>query len=411
MSHVARAHAKLAPSAAHRWIPCPGSVRLCAPIPDKGSVFADEGTAAHMLAEHCLESGIDADRFQGMFVNIRGRDPATKFVQESEQVVTSPSCFGVDDEMVAGVQLYLDYVRDLFDKSDFYAIEQRCDLTHLHPEIWGTGDAVAYQELIEHLHVIDFKYGRGVAVEPEKNDQELCYASGSVRKCIQSGRKVRRITLHIVQPRALHPKGPIRLWTTTLTGLRDFEKVLKGAAEATENPNAPLKAGEHCRFCPAAALCPERKRASLAAAQIEFADDGKMAAPAVTSLTSEALGKLLSEIDQIENWCRRVREHAHEEAVHGRVPKGFKLVAKRAIRKWKDEVKTAAVLRALFDLSDEEIFTMKMLSPAAADKLVGKAGAPQIADLYAKESSGTVLAPLLDSREAVKADPSIEFGA
>src|SRR5690606_30785348 len=125
---------------------------------------------------------------------------------------------------------------------------------------------------------------------------------------------VRKVTLHIVQPRAHHAKGPVRTWTTTIAGLREFEARLKKAAEATDDPRAPFVAGEHCKFCQASAICPERRRASLKAAAIEFGEDGEMEAPDPAQMSSADIGTLLSEIDQIEDWCRRVREHAHAEA-------------------------------------------------------------------------------------------------
>lgn len=402
-SHADRGHARLAPSAAHRWMNCPGSVKACEGIPDGGSAFADEGTAAHMLAETCLENGTDAAHYAGWWVDVPGGR-----IHGGDK--TNDRTFEVDDEMVGGVQMYLDYVRAIFDKSDYYYIEQQLDCTHLHSEIWGTGDAIGYEEATEHLHVCDFKYGRGVAVEPQDNEQELIYASGAVAKSRKEGRPVRKITLHIVQPRAPHSDGPIRKWSLGANALTDFEEKVRVVAADTANLNAPLKAGEWCKFCRAAAICPERKRASLEAARIEFGADGAMAAPMVTSLDTRELGRLLSEIDQIEDWCRRVREYAHTEAGHGRVPDGWKLVAKRAVRKWKDEDAAAKALSAIFDLSDDQIFTRKLISPAGADKLVGKEGKAQLAKLYSKESSGTVLAPEDDPREAVRADPAVEFG-
>ncbi len=48
------AHARLSPSAAERWMTCPGSVKLSEGREDKGSAYAAEGTAAHELAEHIL---------------------------------------------------------------------------------------------------------------------------------------------------------------------------------------------------------------------------------------------------------------------------------------------------------------------------------------------------------------------
>lgn len=391
MSHTERKHARLAPSAAHRWIACPGTVRMCEAIPDSGpSVFADEGTAAHELAERCLNNGGDAVAYSGQWIEVNG------------------TRFEVDDEMVEGVQMYLDYVRLLFDKCDYYFIEERVDCTHIHPEIWGTGDAIGYEEAIEHLHVCDFKYGRGVAVDPEDNEQEMIYASGAIKRMAREGRRVRKVTLHIVQPRAPHKDGLIRTWSAGINYITDFEHRARAAAKATEDPAAPLKAGDHCKFCRAAAICPERRQTALDAARIEFGDDGVMDAPKFERFSPDQLGRLLSEIDQVEAWCKAVREFAHFEAGEGRLPAGWKLVARRAVRKWKDEATTIAALKTIFELSDDDLFTKKLISPAGADKLLGKE-AKKLAGLYSKVSSGTTLAPENDPREAVRADPGVEF--
>jgi hypothetical protein len=400
--HSDRAHAKLSPSSASRWMQCPGSVRLSAGIADKSSVFADEGTAAHMLAERCLRHELRAEHAAGFYVDIT-RTRGLLFADEP-----GDGRFFVDDEMVDGVQMYLDHVRGLFSICDEHAIEQRLSLAHVHPDIFGTGDAVGYVMATDHLHVVDFKYGRGVAVEPNMNPQLLCYGAGALHAFETSGHKVRNITLHIVQPRAPHPNGPIRKCVVMRSAMSMWEVDLKLAALATEAKDAPLSAGEHCRFCRAAAVCPERRRASLDAAGAEFTDKGALIVQPVQELTPVSMGRLLSEIDQIEAWCRRVREHAHMEATHGRLPEGWKLVAKRAYRKWKDEEAAADALRAK-GLEDEDIYARKLMSPAAADKLL-KSDAKSLVSLVSKESSGTVLAPLEDTRPAVLADPAIEFG-
>ena len=45
-------HARLSPSASHRWINCPGSVHLAEQCPPQGgSTYTAEGTEAHALAE------------------------------------------------------------------------------------------------------------------------------------------------------------------------------------------------------------------------------------------------------------------------------------------------------------------------------------------------------------------------
>lgn len=64
------AHAELSPSSAARWMTCPGSVAACRGIPDKGSSYADEGTAAHHIAAECLESGADASAYIGKTIRV-----------------------------------------------------------------------------------------------------------------------------------------------------------------------------------------------------------------------------------------------------------------------------------------------------------------------------------------------------
>jgi len=59
----AESHAILGASSASRWIGCPGSVNAIAALPkrevERTSLYADEGTAAHNLAERCLREDID----------------------------------------------------------------------------------------------------------------------------------------------------------------------------------------------------------------------------------------------------------------------------------------------------------------------------------------------------------------
>ena len=67
-------HAVLSPSSAHRWIACPGSVALVATAgaPDTGSVSADEGTAAHEMAERIL-LGADGIAGKGTWGKLLGQ--------------------------------------------------------------------------------------------------------------------------------------------------------------------------------------------------------------------------------------------------------------------------------------------------------------------------------------------------
>lgn len=410
VQHTTRGHARLAPSAAHRWMVCPGSIRLSAGIPESSSRYADEGTAAHELAHHCLETGFDADRFGGMYVNLDQPLPQTKFCAKA----TGDRSFFVDEEMVDGVQQYLDFVRELGNRdgaevnTETYVSLRWIGVSGLDG---GTADYACYHEPNKTLDVVDFKYGRGVPVDPQDNKQLLCYALGVARR--YDNRGLTRVRLTVVQPRCPHPQGPIRTWDAPVLDLFDFETDVRERALATRDPDAPLVAGEHCKFCPAGAICEVRQAHVLDLAQAEFGALDEMTLPVVNTMAPEQLACVLTYAAEIKDWIKRVEEHAHNEAIHGRCPPGHKLVAKRATRKWKNENDTALALWQRFAIGEDDIYRRELKSPAQIEPLLpGKnktARAKLLEELITKESSGTVLAPVGDPRPAVQADAS-EFG-
>lgn len=407
-AHTDRAHAKLSPSASHRWMECPGSVRLSEGIERKSSHFADEGTAAHELAARCLTEGRNPDEYLDMFVNIDAEYEAHKFIPEDKTRLTMGRVFEIDQEMVDSVAIYVDFVNGLINADPGYTehdIEFRFDLQHIADGMFGTGDAVVYNARTRHLTVADFKYGRGVAVDPDSNPQLLAYGIGAVRR--HDNRGVSGVTLAVVQPRCRHPKGSVRTWTTDPLTLLEFEHELKVAAVATEAPDAPLLPGDWCRFCPAAALCPALRDKARSAAASEFSVVGEIKeVKDVAGLDAAGLAAALGEVEIVETWCRRIREHAHDTAVHGTSIPGWKLVEKRAIRRWKDEGEIPTVLKTIVGVPDEEIWQRKLASPAQIEKSIGKKRSKEIAGYATKQSSGAVLVPESDARPAVRADGS-----
>lgn len=408
-AHTSRAHAKLSPSSAHRWMECPASIRLSEGIPNGSSSFAAEGTAAHEVCAKCLETGADPSDFAGMWVDVR----SGKIVETPEDTNETDRFFEVTDEMVDGVQMYVDHVRALATDDATLEVEQRLDMTHLHPEIFGTGDATVFDVAARHLHVIDFKYGKGVAVDATDNPQLMLYAAGAARR--HHNAQIERLTMWIVQPRSPHPKGPVREYAMDLLDLFEFETRLAAAAKRTEDPEAPAVAGDWCRFCPAQPVCPTVRAARLAAAAEEFGEIGeavKLTPP--EKLSPEKLGAILKEADQIGNYVKAVQEFAHGQALAGHMPAGFKLVAKRAIRKWRDENLARHTLYDLGATNDDILTEPKLKSPAQLEKLFpGKNKAEReaaMAELVEKKSSGLNLAPVDDPRPAVAVDAVSEFG-
>lgn len=378
-------HSKIGASSASRWMKCPGSVRLCENTVRRASEYADEGTAAHALAEMCLRNATPdkpphfADSYIGQIVE---GQPVTQ-------------------DMIEAVNVYLNEIYTDFQQEDEQEIEVRFSLNDLHTGLFGTADRVRYRPSTQTLRVTDYKHGAGVPVEVEHNPQLLYYAIGGAYGLHNRG--IKTIEIQIVQPRCPHPDGPIRTWAIDIVDLIEFSADLKDAALRTEDPNAPLVPGDHCRWCAAAGFCPALAKTSVELATREFAD--------TLSYEPGELSEALEKVPMISQWLRSVQEFAYSEAMAGRIPPGYKIVEKRGTRKWRDD--TQAVVQLLnLGMDEKDIYTSTLKSVPQIEKVYGKKNMHELEELVVMESSGTTLAPLKDRRPAVaKATPTDEFSA
>lgn len=383
-AHEDRAHAVLGASSAARWMACPGSIRLSEGQPNSSSKYADEGTAAHQLAERCLSRGANADQLVGTVEVVRNQP------------------WEVTEEMAEAVQVFLDQVRGATDSKDTLLIEQRFDLSSIHPGMFGTNDACVVSPSRKTLFVFDYKHGRGHAVEAVGNPQLRYYGLGAL--LMQMGSTpIERLVLTIVQPRAAHKDGPIRTEVISVVDLLDWTGALKAAAVRTEDPNAPVKAGDWCLFCRAAGVCPALRDKALEAAMADFAT-ASITVPADPGvLSTEQVARLLDSADLIDTWLAAVRAHALHQAERGIPIPGYKLVPKRATRKWRDNAQFAA-------LSGYDIYLPpKMMSPAQVEKMLPKDKRPALDALVEKVSSGTNLVPDSDVRKEKPASALADF--
>lgn len=362
-------HSKIGASGAKRWMSCPGSVRLSDGIANRTSEYAAEGTAAHTLAENCLRTGTPVQNWKGK--SIEG--------------------FVVNTDMAEAVNVYIESCNTDFQPGDEQEFEVRFALSELHTGLFGTADRVRYRPATRTLRITDYKHGAGVPVEVEENPQLMYYALGAI---YHSKLPVWDVELEIIQPRCPHPDGPVRMWKTDIIELIEFADKLKEAAFATEDPEAPLVTGEHCRWCPAAGFCPALAKKALKAAQTDFG-------PALAYEPGE-LAEALEILPTVEQWVKSVRAFAYEEALAGRIPPGHKLVEKRATRKWRDDEKAASALQWEFGMPAEDIFDPpKLKSPAQIEEKYGKKNKGDLSELITSETSGTTLASLKDRRPAV----------
>lgn len=373
-------HSTLGASSAHRWMACPGSVKLCLTAPpQKDSEYAAEGTFAHLYGEFLLR-------------------------RESGSVFKEP----VTKEMADAVNVYVAVVRkDQDEIKGKLEVEKRIDLSSLNRLMFGTNDALVYARWSK-LIVYDYKHGKGIPVDVEDNVQLLFYALGAYIELQHM--EFSEIEMVIVQPRADHPDGPVRRWTVPVSYITQFADQLKKAADATQREDAPLVPGsKQCRWCPAFPICPAAaKQASLIAAA-DFAEPVEKQLKKPEELTPEQLKMVLDNAGFLDSWLRAVEQYAEDQLKAGHAIPGYKLVKKRSTRKWISEEDVIKTLEPKFGkkiYSDPEV-----LSPAQMEKMIGKkeGGQTIVETLSETPDTGVVLAQESDKRPAMAAPALTDF--
>jgi hypothetical protein len=217
------AHAPLAPSAAHRWMACPGSVmaeRLAPPSPI--SSFAEEGTEAHRIFAECLLAS----------------RPVASLTRDPVLIDPLRHALFLAADVIAGRP---------------FLVEQRLEPLSGMSKIWGTADVLIFDQHGRVAAIIDLKFGAGIAVEANAIQLQI-YALLAAQ---QYGASPDGITVYIIQPRREHVRGPLRSHHLTTDDLGRLVGQLSAAVQATEAPDASRIAGSWCQFCAAAGSCPE----------------------------------------------------------------------------------------------------------------------------------------------------------
>jgi hypothetical protein len=371
-------HARLSASSAHRWMRCPGSIQAAEGKPDGTSIHAATGTVAHTIASHSLDSGADPVHNLGVV-----------YEQEGHEIT-------VDQEMVDVIKVYLDFIAQDAKVGDINKAEMPLlePLQKIHPDLGGTADYVRYRPSTGELLVVDFKFGSGMFVEVEDNEQAMLYALGVA---LGLGAPISSVEVVIVQPR-YEGAAPIRRWVFPLMQVIDFMADVKAAALATKEPNPKLAAGDWCKFCKAARTCPELEAKQHSLVALEFG--------AITDYAKVA--SALASIPLVKERIKALEEFAYKEAVAGRFGEahGFKLVDKRPMRKWADDAKA---MRWCAEHVKEGYVERKLKSPPQIEALLPKDMHDQLAELVVKESSGWTLVPASDKRPPAKRITAEDF--
>ena len=387
--HSSRAHAALTASGSHRWIACPPSALLERQFPDTTSEAAREGTLAHEICEIKARQKL----FKKGDAGFIAKAAATR---ELNKLRKDPLYADEMEDHTDGYAEELDLLALGFTEKPHIALETRLDLSDWVPEGFGTADCIMIGG--DRLLVADFKYGKGVKVEAEKNTQMQLYALGAWKKfnLIYS---VRTVAMVIIQPRlSVNPS----VWEEPVEDLLSFGGYVKERAGMAAKGEGDFCPGEEqCRFCRARAQCRARADYNI---QMAFGDLGEM--PPL--ITDAEVGGYLTKGEDVAKWLKDLQEYALSTCLSGGEIPGYKAVEGRGSRDWTDQ---DAAFKALQQsgIPEEMMYERKALTLAALEKVVGKkAFADTVGEYIEKKPGKPALVKASDKRPAITNTPTVE---
>ena len=363
-----KAHSSRGASSAARWMNCPPSAKLTENMEDETSRFAEEGTAAHALCEWKVRKALKLRA---------GRRPSSDYWT---------------DEMEECSDDYRDFIMDLVGQAKQHCkdpvtlIEQHLDFSCYVPDGFGTGDFLLVAD--KELNVVDFKYGRGVAVYADHNPQMMLYAIGALNlfDCLYD---IEQVTMTIYQPRISN----VSTWTITAEELYKWaEEELKPKAKQAANGEGEFVPGSWCRFCKARTTCRARAESFLELARLEFQP------PAL--LSDEEVAEVLEKAEELSKWAEDIMAYAQAQAIeNGKHWEGYKLVEGRSVRKFTDSAKVEEAAKAA---GFTDIYNKSLITLTAFEKLMGKKTFADVLGTYVTRPAGKLmLVPVSDKRPEV----------
>ena len=441
------AHAFLSPSGAAAWTRCHAKVWREKDMPDQSSSDADEGTAAHYLLEQCLDQGVDAAHFHGLRIK----------VENGETEFHTSGSYAVGPDMTREVQKVLDLARQDAAGATIYP-EQTMSIEQFTGEqgATGTSDMVIVQG--SKITSRDLKFGKGVQVFAEGNEQLLMYGGAALDEFDLAG-DADTLVLCVDQPRMNHFDQwvlPVSEARERLIDIRQIaDKIMAGPEGLTATPG-----DKQCRFCKVSATCEEKrdyllkqiteefvdldkgfikvempqaekllaqafdvKPAAISFNETESREDGayflahftvkkpnirpslEAAEAKLPDASDERLATLMDAADMIEGFAKAVRAEVERRLLAGKFTDArYKLVeGRQGARSWTSEEEAEAALKAM-RLKVDQMYDFKLISPTTAEKVLKEANPRKwnkLQPLIGRSDGKPSVAPASDNRPAL----------
>ena len=342
-------------STAKRVINCPGSVKLCQQVPPRpSSKYAEEGSLLHDAIHKILSHGASTDDF------------------------------GLGDDLIERkLRPALDALNEIDpDNRLEFQTEVSVSFGGFLAGVFGSCDLIG--RIGNRAIVLDWKFGDGVAVDAVENHQLLFYSAAAMRtdEARWAFEGITEIECVIVQP------PYVKRWMTTPGRVKAFERELYDAVTTAMRGNAPVKIGDHCKWCAAKPICPAMTGETERALRIQL-----------NSISPEGYSNALVIADRLEDWIKSVREMAQQALENDIAIPGFKLVPKRATRQWVNDEGALEALKEM-GLELDELTETKLRSPAQLEKVLKKHKLELPKDHVVAVSTGNTIAPESDPRPA-----------
>lgn len=389
MSNIGQ-HTEWGGSKVARNVRCTGSVIKCRNIDDSGSTeAAKEGTLAHLLAETALKDGASVYELvkTGVEFDISQADEEPEYRKP---------------DMIMAEYLQEGYIKHVLLKKGELHVEQTNEFEFA-PGSRGTADIAVIDRKKRFLNISDLKFGVGILVFVEGNEQLEAYAIAFL-DAYDLWDDIDTVELEIYQPR--------RDWvdTTRVTTeyLLERKAFFREKYDESQSDNAVLVPGIlQCYFCPYMSQCRAAFDYVFAALNgdyesMELAVTDPIKALKAKDISVAEAASLYRAKDLANRMFKALDERLYDEYMAGKETPGVKVVEGVGRRQWKDEEEADQALERMRVKKDDR-YNTKLVSPAQAETVVGKRQRSKLDALIFKKPGKPTLVRDEDPRKAIPA--------